>query len=126
MLHRKEKNEQYHHILQKANQRLASWKAKYLAFVRRITLAQSVIQVIHAYTMQSITIPNTTCDELEKVQSKFIRNDGEAGKGWHTISWKVFGKSKKDSGMGFKKLHSFNKAFMMKLAWEIIDKPNDL
>ena len=45
------------------------------------------------------------------------------GKGLHPIAWEVFCISKREGSLGFKNLHLFNKAFMMKIARELITKP---
>lgn len=49
----------------------------------RITLTQSVVQAIPLYTMQSLKMPNSVCEELDRKSRAFtlygatMRNDEE-------------------------------------------------
>ena len=44
----------------------------------------------------------------------------------HTMSWEVICKDKICGGLGIKKLNVMNDAFLMKVGWKIIEKPDNL
>lgn len=44
----------------------------------------------------------------------------------HLINWDTLCMSRKDGGLGLKKMTSMNDAFMMKLGWGVLTKPGEL
>lgn len=76
--------------------------------------------------MQSTRIPKGICDEIEKLQRNFIWGHPEGGRRMHTLSWEVLCKNKECGGLGIKRLNEMNDAFLMKVGWRIIDKPDNL
>ena len=53
LLHHRPKKSDFYFIVDKLNQRLASWKGKLLNRAGRLTLARSVLAFIPIYPMQS-------------------------------------------------------------------------
>ncbi|KAF7824532.1 putative ribonuclease H protein At1g65750 family [Senna tora] len=54
----------------------------------------------------------------------FLWDTNQSSRKFHPINWKKVCMKKSDGGLGVMKLKSMNKAFFMKIAWNIITKSN--
>ncbi|CAJ2662667.1 unnamed protein product [Trifolium pratense] len=106
--------------------RLSGWKHQCLSFAGRLTLTKSVLSSIPYYHMRYAKIPKTLCDEMEKIQRGFLWGDTEQKRRPHLISWDVCCLPKKAGGLGIKSPHQMNNAFLMKILWNMINKPDNL
>ncbi|KAL0370780.1 UNVERIFIED_CONTAM: putative ribonuclease H protein [Sesamum angustifolium] len=61
--------------------------------------------------------------EIEGIPSDYFWNNSDKKK-IHWISWDKMCRSKKDRGMGFRKLHAFNLAMLTKQGWRILNNPD--
>ncbi|GAU24368.1 hypothetical protein TSUD_390770 [Trifolium subterraneum] len=116
----------FSHIVNKIQSKLSGWKQQCLSFAGRITLSKYVISTIPYYHMQYGKIPKTICDEVDKIQRGFLWGDSEQGRKAHLISWDVCCLPKIDGGLGLRKTHNMNEAFLMKILWNLINNPNNL
>lgn len=69
------------------NQRLSSWKARTLSFAGRVTLANSVVQAMLAYVVQSCELPRNICDEIDKLCRAFIQGDEGSQRKVYLLNW---------------------------------------
>ncbi|GAU10752.1 hypothetical protein TSUD_425200, partial [Trifolium subterraneum] len=76
--------------------------------------------------MQYAKLPKTLCDEMEKIQRGFLWGDTDQVRKPHLVSWNVCCLPKKDGGLGIKSPHQMNEAFLMKMLWNLINRPDDL
>lgn len=95
-------------------------ESRALSFAGRITLAKSIVAPLLTYTMQTTLLPKYVCLKLEKLNRDFIWGMRENGSSCHTIAWDQFCLPKEDGGLGFRDLHDFNRALLMKLGWGLI------
>ncbi|CAJ2634326.1 unnamed protein product [Trifolium pratense] len=116
----------FEHIISKMQNRLSGWKHQCLSFAGRLTLTKSVLSSIPYYHMQYAKILKTLCDEMEKIQRGFLWGDTEQKRRPHLISWDVCCLPKKAGGLGIKSPHQMNDAFLMKILWNMINKPDNL
>lgn len=72
ILHKRVNQRSFRFILDKVDQRLGNWRAKTLSFAGRVTLTQSVLQVLPTYVMQSVYLPRHICDKIDKKCRKFV------------------------------------------------------
>lgn len=86
----------------------------------RITLTQSVVQAIPLYTMQSLKMPNSVCEELDRKALDFLWGDNEERRRVHMVSWDDICKPKGMGGLGLRKAKKSNKAALAKLGWRYI------
>ena len=59
-------------LLNKMQRKLGSWKAKTLSLPGRVTLAKSVLQAMPNYYMQSMSLPMSVCENLDRIVRRFI------------------------------------------------------
>ena len=62
----------YQELIAKVERRLSSWTASHLSLAGRITLAQSVLQAISIYVMQTVMLPSGVCDRIDRACRRFI------------------------------------------------------
>jgi hypothetical protein len=116
----------FNHIIEKIQNRLSGWKHQCLSLAGRLTLSNSVLSSIPYYHMQYAKLPKTLCNEMEKIQRGFLWGDTDQSRKPHLISWKVCCLPKEDGGLGIRSPHQMNEAFLMKMLWNMINKPDDL
>jgi len=107
--------------------KINSWSSKCLSKAGREVLIKSVLQSIPTYFMSMFTLPSSLCDEIEKMLNSFLwGHSGSQNKGINWLSWDKLSMHKKDSGMGFKSLGTFNTAMLGKQGWRIMTNPDAL
>jgi hypothetical protein len=126
MLHQRINKNSLSFILDRMKEKLSNWKADSLSFAGRIALAQSSLASIPGYIMQTMEIPCSICDEAERLCRNFIWGSTNEQRKCHLISWEQICKPKKDGGLGFRNLRVLNKAYMCKLAWQLVEDKDKL
>jgi len=97
-----------------------------LSLAERLTLSKSVLNFIPYYHMQYAKLLKTLCDEIEKIQRGFLWGDTDQIRKPHLINWEVCCLPKGDGGLGIRNQKQMNEAFLMKILWNMINKPDDL
>ena len=113
-------------IIDKLNLRLASWKGKLLNKAGRLTLAKSVLASIPVYCMQSLWIPSTICEDIDRVTRRFIWSKRNFEKGLHLVHWDLVTKSKAVGGLAIRKAREVNISLLGKLLWALFHEPYKL
>jgi hypothetical protein len=126
ILHKRVTKDTYQFILDKVNQRLSTWKANTLSFAGRVTLAKSVIQALPSYVMQTVLLPVSICDEIDKRCRGFIWGDHEETRKPHLVNWKSLCYPKQLGGLGFRCMRKMNLAYMMRVSWRLCTQPQQL
>ncbi|KAF7801766.1 ribonuclease H [Senna tora] len=114
--HGRQTRKNFNHILDKIQNRLASWKANCLSMAGRATLLQSVISTTPLFQMQHSTIPKGIIDEIEKLERAFLWGSTPDKRKLHQISWSKISTPKNAGGLGIRSLKNMNTAFLYKLA----------
>lgn len=117
MIHQRVSAHSYKFVLDKMRKKLSGWKATSLSFAGRITLAQSSLEAIPGYVLQSAPIPSGVCDEAEKICRDFICGTTTNSRKCHLIPWSKICALKEESGLDFKDLRMLDRAYMIKLDW---------
>ncbi|KAI9128659.1 hypothetical protein K1719_000142 [Acacia pycnantha] len=126
LIHSRVTKHSFRHITQKVQSRLSSWKGKHLWMTGHTVLIKSVISTLPSYQMQSTLLPKSVLYKIEKVSRNFLWCQDENARKMHLIPWQNIIKSKKVGGLGIKNLELQNKAFIMKLCWGMITRPEAL
>ncbi|WMV26358.1 hypothetical protein MTR67_019743 [Solanum verrucosum] len=109
-------------MLEKCEKKLARWKTQYLSFGGRLTLINSVLDVLPTYMMTLFPIPAGVIRRLDSIRRKFLWHGNKERKGFHLVKWKVVIAGKKVGGMGIKNLKVQSKALRMKWLWKFANE----
>ncbi|CAL9021082.1 unnamed protein product, partial [Prunus brigantina] len=72
LLHSRVTKGTYNGLLDKVQNRLAAWKRKCLSLAGRATLIQAVTSSIPVYTMQTVKLPGSICEDLDRINRDFF------------------------------------------------------
>ena len=97
MHHGRIKKEDFYSIMDIVFNKLTSWKRGLLNKLGRVTLANSVLTVIPAYSMQIQWLPQYGCDHVDKTVYSFIWK-GSTNKGMNMVGWEKITNAKKNGG----------------------------
>ena len=100
-------------ILEKVNRKLAGWKKLYLSKGGRLTLLKSTLFGPPTYFLSLFTIPTHVANKIEKLQRDFLWGDRKT----HLLGWEKVCTPIANSGLGIRKLTTFNKALLGKCLW---------
>lgn len=97
----------------------------FLSKAGKDVLIKAILQSIPTYVMSCFKLPDYLLTEIESIIAKFWWGNGESRK-IHWIKWNDLCESKRDGGMGFRDLRSFNLAMLGKQIWLILHYPDSL
>lgn len=110
----------FDNVIEKMASKLSGWKQKFLSMAGRLTLANSVLQAIPTFIMQMFQVLQSRLKKMEVMTRRFVWGVLE-DKQHHMYlkSWETLCQPKMRGSLGVRKMDDINKAFMMKLAWNV-------
>ncbi|KAH0634712.1 hypothetical protein KY290_035831 [Solanum tuberosum] len=113
-------------ILEKAERKLAKWKAQYLSMGGRLILINSVLDSLPTYVKSLFPIPAKVVKKLDKMKRKFLWQGNKEGKGYCLVKWETVLLSKKDGGLGIRNLRLQNESLLLQWLWRYINEDKAL
>ena len=122
----RDKVSEFEGVVSQVKAQIQPWYNQFLSPAGKETLIKSVLQAKPMYPMSCFLLPKTTCDEINSLLTEFWwGHNGEKRKiPW--VAWKRMCLPKKEGGMGFRDLYSFNIALLAKQTWRIYQKLDSL
>lgn len=120
LLHSRVTKAMYQSILDKVEMRLTGWNAAHLSFAGRVTLAQSVLQAMPIYAMQTTLLPSSVRNRIDKSCRRFIWDGNSKSPKMSMVGWDKVCLPKNHGGLSFKNLEAMNQALLMKISWGVI------
>ncbi|CAL1384527.1 unnamed protein product [Linum trigynum] len=76
--------------------------------------------------MQTSPLPLSVCDEIDKKIRRFVWGGQEGKRKTHLVSWNTICKPKSQGGLGLRSARNLNMAYMIKLAWQMLNNDSEL
>ncbi|CAL1395135.1 unnamed protein product [Linum trigynum] len=112
-------------LISRITWRILGWQPKLLSYAGKLEFVVSVLSSMSQYWMNVILLPNKVIKEIENLCSQFLWSDFEKKKR-AKFAWKTVALPRTEGGMGFKDLHSWNKACLARHFWGILSDQDTL
>ncbi|KAG7558925.1 Ribonuclease H-like superfamily [Arabidopsis thaliana x Arabidopsis arenosa] len=120
ILQKRINKETFGEVLERVSSRLAGWKGKTLSLAGRITLTKSVLSSIPVHSMNTVLLPASTLEKLDKASRSFVWGTTQEKKKIHLMAWKRVCKPKAAGGLGLMMAKDMNRALLAKVGWRIL------
>ena len=107
-------------LQEQITKRVMEWKEKTISRAGREVLIKTVAQAIPIYSMSIFKLPKKVCDDINSVLAKYWWGQTRNEKKIHCINWNKLCNLKNKGGMGFRNIHVFNLAMLVKQAWHLV------
>lgn len=110
----KNKTKCFQNLVDRTQNRILNWKAKFWSNAGKEILIKAVLQEIPSYSMSIFLLPKKTVTKLHLlIRSCWLGFNGDHSK-VHWLEWRKLGVSKEQGGLGFRNIYIFNLALISK------------
>ncbi|XP_061375835.1 uncharacterized protein LOC133317945, partial [Gastrolobium bilobum] len=124
--HKRVGRSSFSYVLDRMNSRIAAWNHASLSLAGRVTLSKAVLLPIPSYPMQVCSLPQVTCEEIDRKIRNFVWGSSPHSRRSHLVSWKQICMDKKNGGLGLRSMREMNSAFIMKVGFNLVAHPDAL
>ncbi|KAL3681274.1 hypothetical protein R1sor_024230 [Riccia sorocarpa] len=115
------------HVKKKYEKRLKHWSLRLLSWPDRLIIISSILRALPGYTLLSLGLTKSGVKELDKISRLFLWGWADDGKAKQSLmAWDVFGKTKKEGGLGWGSLQSLAESHMMRNLLQIFRQEQDI
>lgn len=110
-------------LIDKMVKRIQHWSVKLHSYAGRKQLVSNVLMSISGYWMNVFPIPKKVIAKIESICRNFLWSAKAKGRK-SLVAWNNVCDPRNAGGLNLRKLHSWNKALILKLLWKIHSKAN--
>ena len=118
LFHGRVQKDDFQFLIEKMQSKLSGWKGRLHNKAGRVTLAKVVLTAIPVYHMHTVWLPQTTCDDIDRIVCNFVW-EGGGERSLHLFNWSTITRSKQEGGLGFRQARNTNVTMLGKLLAEI-------
>eukprot|EP00253_Pinus_taeda_P002170 PITA_02170 len=118
------RNQDWHWLVAKIEQRISHWSFKWLSRAGRLTLVNSVLQAIPVFWAALTWIPRGIIHKIKQICSRFLWSGSKESSMLPWVAWDKIARPKEWGGWGVKQLADFCQSLAAKSGWRIVEAEN--
>lgn len=113
-------------IIDWIKQKVKSWSTKFLSTAGKLVMLQSVLSPISSYSKTCFKLPNSLCQRIQSVVTRFWWDNNESTRKMAWVAWDKIATPKAVGGLGMRDFMKLNDSLLAKIVWRLLCNPDSL
>lgn len=107
-------------LVEKLRNKICSWTCRYLSYVGRLQMIQSVLMSITNFWTAVFRLPSACIKEVEQIFAAFLWTGLSLKTSSAKVAWSEICNLRSEGGLGIRVLKEVNKVYGLKLIWRLL------